>query len=366
MHKTEKGPISSFIIERLAEIDTKHQYIQGKLNALPDACSRFPMLGLRDLAPRGYAHSVEELLRRLPVALKDAVIVHFHGGKNNAELRAALKLWFGKVSALQPLVPPRSGVPPPADVAIMTPRCEIAPVSVALYLLSSVPFALLIPVDLLPQVREPNLYPGSPHDQLALRLDKAGKITILDSQMVWVIGNVPGCCPVEIFAARLRTRAPLTSFERPGPVDSANDPDNAPNSDEDVEGALPRTLEAWIQAQKDDPNFQDCLEGIENKAQRQQLWINAPALQCPAIIVPQTCRELLVRDSHSRMFHLNHAKVYALLHRSYFWSTMKKDVRKFLEDCPTCELNKARQNTAHGLFSAQPVCAPRARWCMDF
>jgi transposase InsO family protein len=45
---------------------------------------------------------------------------------------------------------------------------------------------------------------------------------------------------------------------------------------------------------------------------------------------------------------------------------MKKDVRKLLADCPTCELNKARQNTAHGLFSAQPICAPRARWCMDF
>jgi hypothetical protein len=39
MHKTEKGPIRSFIIERLAEIETVHQYIQGKLNTLPDGCS---------------------------------------------------------------------------------------------------------------------------------------------------------------------------------------------------------------------------------------------------------------------------------------------------------------------------------------
>jgi len=200
----------------------------------------------------------------------------------------------------------------------MTPRSEIAPVSVAYYLLSSVPFALLIPVDLLPQVRKPNLYPGSPHDQLALRLDKAGKVTILDSQMVWVIGNIPGCCPVEIFAARLRTRAPLTGFERPGPANPANDPDSAPTLDEDVEGTLPRTLEAWVQAQKEDPDFHDCLEEVENKAQRQELWINAPAQHCPTIIVPRTCRELLVRDAHSRMFHLNHVYVYALLHQSYF------------------------------------------------
>jgi hypothetical protein len=49
----------------------------------------------------------------------------------------------------------------------MTPRCEIAPVTVAMYLLSEVPFALLISVDLLPQVRKPNLYLNSPHEQLA-------------------------------------------------------------------------------------------------------------------------------------------------------------------------------------------------------
>jgi transposase InsO family protein len=45
---------------------------------------------------------------------------------------------------------------------------------------------------------------------------------------------------------------------------------------------------------------------------------------------------------------------------------MRKDIRKILSDCPACELNKARQNTAHGLFSAMPVQAPRSRWCMDF
>ncbi len=37
MEKTEKGPISSFILEHLSEFDTKHQYIQGKVNTLPDA-----------------------------------------------------------------------------------------------------------------------------------------------------------------------------------------------------------------------------------------------------------------------------------------------------------------------------------------
>jgi hypothetical protein len=64
MSKTEKGPINSFIIERLSDIETIHQYIPGRHNAIPDSCSRFPMLGPKSLATRGYAKSIEEVLKR--------------------------------------------------------------------------------------------------------------------------------------------------------------------------------------------------------------------------------------------------------------------------------------------------------------
>jgi hypothetical protein len=102
MEKTEKGPISSFIVENLSEFDTIHQYIQGMNNTLPDSCSRYPMLGSKRLATRGLANSVAEMLRRLPPRLKESPLVHYHGGKQNAELREALKDWFVHVSALQP------------------------------------------------------------------------------------------------------------------------------------------------------------------------------------------------------------------------------------------------------------------------
>ena len=155
MEKTEKGPISSFIIEHLAEFDTIHQYVQGKNNALPDSCSRYPMLGPKTLATRGLANSVAEMLRRLPARLKDARLVHFHGGRQNAEVRAALKDWFNNVSALQPVTPPTTKEPEPAELAVLLPRCEVAPVALARYLLSTVPFALLMPVDLLAMASAP-------------------------------------------------------------------------------------------------------------------------------------------------------------------------------------------------------------------
>ena len=81
--KTEKGPISSFIIEKLSDIETTHQYIQEKVNTVPDAfCSRYPMLGPKRLATRGFMNSVAEMLKRLHLCYQDVDLLHFHGGKH--------------------------------------------------------------------------------------------------------------------------------------------------------------------------------------------------------------------------------------------------------------------------------------------
>jgi hypothetical protein len=89
--------------------------------------------------------------------------------------------------------------------------------------------------------------------------------------------------------------------------------------------------------------------------------MQAPPNCVPTIIVPATCQEPLVRDTHARMFHLHHAKVFALLQRSYFWPNFRAHTKRILQDCLECELSKARQNTAHALFHATPIYAPRAR-----
>jgi hypothetical protein len=80
MQKSEKGPVSKFIIENLSELETVHQYICGPANSIPDAASRYPMLGPKRLAPTGLAHSVQEILNRLPTSMKSAKIVHAHAG----------------------------------------------------------------------------------------------------------------------------------------------------------------------------------------------------------------------------------------------------------------------------------------------
>jgi hypothetical protein len=157
---------------------------------------------------------------------------------------------------------------------------------------------------------------------------------------MWVLGNMPGCKPTEIFSINLRTHAPITGYSQPRPGQLGD----VANELEHVEIAVPRTLVTWIRAQQDDPGFPAMLEGIQNRAVRQDLWIGAPPPDsAPTILVPPTCQELLVHDTHEGMFHLSNAKVYAFLLQSYAWPMMKRDVRAWLSDCPVCDFIKARQ-----------------------
>ncbi len=181
--------------------------------------------------------------------------------------------------------------------------------------------------------------------------------------MTWVLGNLTNCAPIETFSNPLRTPAPVTDFSVDGSIDASTGGDN---SADEVEGTLPRTLEAWIHAQTNDPDLPALLESIKHKVLRQDLWIHAAPNASPTIIVPPAQQEALTRSVHEQMFHLNQAKVSAVLERSYYWPGMRGDIRRVLADCPTCELAKARQDTAHGLFQALPVQAPRSCWCMDF
>ncbi len=55
------------------------------------------------------------------------------------------------------------------------------------------------------------LFRNSPQE-IAANFAESGKITILATQMTWVIGNLADCHPLEIFANTLRTPAPVTGY----------------------------------------------------------------------------------------------------------------------------------------------------------
>ncbi len=315
MKKSEKGPVSQFLVEQLSELDTVHQYIQGHLNSLTNAASRYPLLGPKRLAPRRLAHSVQEALARLPPALKNAKIVHVHAGTYTSDLKIIVQTWIsGNKGDVQAVAPSRKGLPASSDLAVMIPRPEDSPVTLAFYLLSPTPFAVLVPSDLLSESFAAKIFPGADVVDLKNRFKAAGKVQILVTQMTWVIGNVPQYTAIEMFSQHLQTSAPLTGTP-------ADIPNTSSTSGDTFEEPVPTSIEEWIQEQTKDTDFLRSMDSIPGVACRDGLYLYAPDNVPPRIFVPPATRESLIRFTHTKIFHLGHAKVTERLLRSYFWPT---------------------------------------------
>jgi hypothetical protein len=213
---------------------------------------------------------------------------------------------------------------------------------------------VLVPNDLLQAAFSERIYPGADAEALKAKFLAAGKLQMLSTQMTWVFGNLPECQRIEMFPQALRTVAPITG-DLCEPLEAST-----------FEEPVPTTVEEWIGEQNKDLPFLAYMSSLDGIACRQGLYLYAPDDIAPRILVPPSTREPLIRFTHHRMFHLGHAKVAERLLRSYFWPSLRKDTRTTLNDCAVCEIEKARQNLAHGLFRARPNEAPRSRYAMDF
>jgi hypothetical protein len=188
----------------------------------------------------------------------------------------------------------------------VAPRPQATPTALALHLLSDVPFALLLPIDIATQARaSKNLCPDIPIAAAKTAFVAAGKLTMLAT---------------ELKTSPFETVSASTSM----------------------------------------------LDGIENVAVRNGLRICAPPDSLPKTIVPPSMQEALARYQRLKMFHLGAAKAAATLRLACFWPKLASTVKTILNNCPGCELEKARQNEATGAFAARPHDAPRSRHAMDF
>jgi hypothetical protein len=125
--------------------------------------------------------------------------------------------------------------PPDVDVIIVRPPVEDSTL-IALRLLSSpIPFALLLPAELVPQIlTTPST---TPVPDLPQKIKQCGKLFILDTDMIWIIGNIP----------TLHNHAEIFSLlmDRPSPL-----LEHYP-----LTTHLPQTLKEWAVAQQDDPDL---------------------------------------------------------------------------------------------------------------
>jgi hypothetical protein len=315
-------------VKQLSELDTTHQYIQGHSNLVADAASRYPLLGPKRLAPRGLANSVHEALSKLPARLKQANSIHVHAGTYTADLKLMLQAWIaGNKGVVQPVAPAKKEGPTPTDFAIMVPRPEDSPITLARYLLSEVPFAILLPNDLLASSYSERIFPNADTAALKAKFQGADKLQILVTQMTWVIGNVPEYKLIEMFTQTLRTPAPGIPAAAPLPNADLL-PRETAGADSFVE-PVPLTVEDWIDEQSRHSSFVDQMLASPDVALREGLYLYAPDGIPPRIFVPPHTTTAFIRFTHARMYHLGHAKVSERLLRSYYWPRFGKMPERF-------------------------------------
>jgi hypothetical protein len=79
-------------------------------------------------------------------------------------------------------------------------------------------------------------------------------------------------------------------------------------------------------------------------------------------------RDNLLKDKHigGLAGHFGHDKTFAQLSNSYYWSSMRAEVKKFVNKCKICQYAKGRQQNT-GLY--HPLQIPQRSWdaiSMDF
>ncbi len=129
------------------------------------------------------------------------------------------------------------------------PRAEDASRIAARLLTTTIPFpfAVLLPSNLAPRIADPNQFDGQP--DLNAAYQTAGKMMFLDSDHLWLVGNIPPLHQFSRIYSQVLQRPASTlkscHYSRPTPHPTTIHPN------------LPSTLEDWKHAQDNDLNL-DC------------------------------------------------------------------------------------------------------------
>ena len=149
---SEKGAVCNWRAEKAAGVDYIVKYVPGKDN-MADAPSRYPMLGPKTLTRVGLQHSLEQLLDFLPSTARDAPKAWVYAGRDTDALSRVVQRWRKPSNAILRRAY-RADAKYTADLHVFAPTPVNAPGLVRDLLKQDVPFAVLIPSDLVQCVSE--------------------------------------------------------------------------------------------------------------------------------------------------------------------------------------------------------------------
>eukprot|EP00939_MAST-03C_sp_MAST-3C-sp1_P004035 g4035.t1 len=318
---SEKGVVSAWRLDKTADIDYKVEYVKGADNVIADALSRYPLLGPQTLAPAGIETALKDATealgtiadKRVQIYAKahtDTVARMLHAAKPRAIIKA-------KIHPGDELL---------ADVTILIPTPEDAVELLAPLLKQSKPAALLIPSDLV-QIAV------NDSSEIQALVDNAAKITYLATGLTWFL---TGTTKIGHILAVTHERSEWASS-----TDSS--------------------LEAEKISLADVYRANDGVALISDKN-------DGP----PRVYVPLTGtltddhRRRVVKHAHEALHHLGTKRTISDIMTTYYWPTLKKDVKLWVAACAHCNAAKARRNAAHGTYKPNRPRPILSRWGIDF
>ena len=61
-----------------------------------------------------------------------------------------------------------------------------------------------------------------------------------------------------------------------------------------------------------------------------------------ALVIPKSWKYTILVETHDKMGHQGNNRTYSLIKRQYYWKGMAKDVKDYIQRCPTCHQEKAQ------------------------
>ena len=58
--------------------------------------------------------------------------------------------------------------------------------------------------------------------------------------------------------------------------------------------------------------------------------------------LPKSWKYMILVETHDKMGHQGNNHTYSLIKRQYYWKGMAKDVKNYIQRCPTCHQEKAQ------------------------
>ena len=210
--KVDKGPLASYLLAKVADVDYRITWIQGSSNVIADFLSRYGTSGPRELTDGGLVSVTMELLRALGNQHRDSAKLWVYAHRETVHLQRQLQRWRRPRNKIQTGNIKESHIKQAWDFAVLVPKVLTAPQTVARLLQTGKPFAALIPLDLLAVVPM-NEKDGSCMEPVYKALKSASKIVMPGANQCWVVA---GCDCADAVCLTTRVRQATVAMSEVG------------------------------------------------------------------------------------------------------------------------------------------------------